>query len=199
MGAMLAATPALAVEARVTQLRVEGARIWTTVELRDLLRDNFLALVRQGRAIFVQLQADLWEDRRVFDRLVFTATPATYRVDGDASGTAIIVTDQYGGSAAQSDARAPLTLRIDVGQATRLADDRSYYVHAIVTAATVDERDIDQAGQAIFGEETSTSSLAGLGRFVFRTLLRMGKYLESASAEVTSRRVTGRDVRTGAF
>src|SRR5688500_11324538 len=127
MGAMLAATPALAVEARVTQLRVEGARIWTTVELRDLLRDNFLALVRQGRAIFVQLQADLWEDRRVFDRLVFTATPATYRVDGDASGTAIIVTDQYGGSAAQSDARAPLTLRIDVGQATRLADDRSYY------------------------------------------------------------------------
>jgi hypothetical protein len=61
----------------------------------------------------------------------------------------------------------------------------------------VAERDIDQAGAAIFGAEQSTGGLAALGSFVFRTLLRMGKYFESAQAEVTSRRVSGRDIRAG--
>ena len=74
-----------------------------------------------------------------------------------------------------------------------------YYVHAKVTAATVDEQDIERTGEAIFGDPQSGSGVAGLGRFVFRTLLRMGKYLESATTEVTSRRVSGREIRSGAF
>jgi hypothetical protein len=190
---------ASALEARITALHVAGARLWTSIELRDLLRDRFLTLVRDGRAVFVELQADLWEDRRVFDRLVFTSPPATYRVDRALTGSGIVVTDQHGGATGHPDAAAPVVLRVDVGPADRVEDVRSYYVHALVTAASVDERDIEQAGQAIFGSDETARGMTAIGRFVFRTLLRMGRYLERASAEATGPRVSGRQIRTGAF
>lgn len=60
-----------------------------------------------------------------------------------------------------------------------------------------DQSDIDRVGTAIFGDEQSAAGLASLGRFVFRTLLRIGKYLESASAEVTSARYTGQQIKAG--
>ena len=51
----------------------------------------------------------------------------------------IVVTDQLGDSTGQPDAAAPLVLRVDMGPADRVEDGRSYYVHALVTAASVDE------------------------------------------------------------
>lgn len=188
-----------ALEARVTQLRVTGTRVWAGIELRDLLRDKFLDLVRSGRAVFIQLQADVWEDHRVFDRVIITTPATTYRIDPDPDGSAVVLLDQYGAAERHADVKQPLSLRLELGAADRIDDDETYYVHAVVTAATVDERDIDQAGEAIFGEEQTTRGLAALGRFVFRTLLRMGKYFESATAEVTSRRVSGRDIKAGVF
>jgi hypothetical protein len=188
----------LALEARVTEMRVTGTRLWAAIEVRDLLRDRFLELVRNGKSVFVQLEADLWEDRRVFDRMVLTTPPATYRIDPDVDSGGVILFDQYGGTARQADVRQPIALRVELGSADRVQDDQTYYLHMLVTAATVDERDIDQAGAAIFGAEESTRGLAALGSFVFRTLLRMGKYFESAQAEVTSRRISGRDIRAGA-
>lgn len=191
--------PVAALEARVTELRVNGARLWAGIELRDLLRDKFLSLVRDGRAVFIQLRADLWEDRRVFDRVVLTIAPTTYRIDRDTDTGGVTLLDQYGGAQRHADVKQPIPLRVDLGAANRLDSGATYYLHATVTAATVDERDIDQAGEAIFGEEQSSGGLASLGNFVFRTLLRMGKYFESADAEVTSRRVTGRDIIAGVF
>lgn len=191
--------PLDALEIRVTQVRITGARLWAAVEVRDLLRDTFLTFVRNGRAIFVQLEADFWEDRRVVDRLVLSMPPVTWRVDGDADGRGVVLEDQYGGSLRHADITQPLSLRIDLGPSSRVEDAPTYYLHASLTAATVDERDIEDAGQAIFGDEQSARGLAGLGRFVFRTLLRMGKYFESATAEVTSRRLSGRNIRAGAF
>jgi hypothetical protein len=199
IAAVSAAAPAHALEVRVTQLRITGTRVWAGLELRDLLRDKFLDLVRSGRSVFVQLEATLWEDRRIFDRVVITTPVATYRIDPDTDPQAVLVTDQYGDSQRHADVKQPLPLRIELGAATRVTDDAMYYLHAVVTAATVDERDIDQAGEAVFGEEQSTRGLAALGGFVFRTLLRMGKYFESAQAEVTSRRVSGREIKAGTF
>jgi hypothetical protein len=189
----------LALEARVTDIRVTGTRLWASIEVRDLLRDRFLELVRGGKAVFVQLQADLWEDHRVFDRMVLTTPPATYRIDPDPDSAGIVLLDQYGGISRQSDVRQPIVLRVELGSSDRVEDTQTYYLHTLVTAATVDERDIDQAGAALFGTEDSSRGLAGLGRFVFRTLLRMGKYFESAETEVTGRRVSGRDIRAGRF
>lgn len=191
--------PADALEVRVAQIRVAGARLAASFELRELLRDNFLKLVQGGRAVFVQLQADVWEDRRVFDRVVIAGVPVTFRIDRDAASPGVVIADQYGTTTAHPDVRAPLPLHVDLGPANRIDDDTRYYIHALVTAATVDEQDIERAGEAIFGDDQSARGLASLGRFVFRTLLRMGKYFESAEAEVTSRRVTGREIKAGAF
>ncbi len=191
--------PVLALEVRVNQLRTTGTRVWAGLEVRDLLQNGFLKLIREGRAIFVQLEADLWEDRRIFDRIVITIPPVTWRVDQDQEGRGVLLQDQDGGSQRHADIRQPLSLRVDLGPAARIDDAALYYLHARMTAATVDERDIEQAGEAIFGDERSARGVAGLGRFVFRTLLRMGKYFESATVDVTSRRVAGRDIRTGAF
>ena len=192
--------PLLAVEARVTHLRVAGSRVSAALEVDDLFRDKFLKLVRDGRAVFLQLEAALWEDRRVFDRIVIALPPATWRVDRDPAGAGVLLQDQHGGLVRHADVNQPLPLRVDLGPATRVEDRAVYYVHASLTAATVDERDMDQAGRAIFGDEQSgPGGLAALGRFVFRTLLRMGQYLESATTEVNSRRVSGREIRTGAF
>jgi hypothetical protein len=190
---------ALALEARVTGLQITGTRLWAAIEVRDLLRDKFLDLLREGKAVFVQLQTDLWEDRRVFDRVVLTTPPATYRIDPDAGGGGIVLFDQYGGTSRHADVRQPISLRVELGSADRVEDGATYYLHTLVTAATIDERDIDQAGAALFGGGESARGLAALGRFVFSTLLRMGKYFESAEAEVTSRRISGRDIKAGTF
>ena len=196
---LLAPRDVAALEARVTELRVTGTRLWAAIEVRDLLRDRFLELVRDGKAIFVQLQADVWEDRRVFDRMVLTTPAATYRIDPDVGTAGIVLFDQYGGTSRHADVRRPIPLRVELGPADRIEDGLTYYLHTVVTAATVDERDIDQAGETLFGAEESTRGLAALGGFVFRTLLRMGKYFESAQTEVTSRRISGRDIRSGVF
>lgn len=188
-----------ALEIRITRLRMTGPRLWAAVEVRDLLRDRFQPLVRGGRAIFLQLEADFWEDRRIVDRMVIATPPLTWRIDGDADGRGVLVHDQDGGSLRHPDPSQPIALRIDIGPAARVNDVASYYLHASLTAASVDERDIDQVGEAIFGGEGSGRGLAALGRFVFRSLLRMGRYFETATAETTSRRLSGSEIRSGAF
>lgn len=193
---MLYAPVAAALEVRVAQVRVVGSRVTATFELRDLLRDRFLELVEQGRAVFLQCRAELWEDRRVVDRLALNTPTLTYRIDSDA-GRTVVITDQYGNHSARTDVLTPLSLRLDIGPASGLVDDRSYYLRAQVTAASVADREIDQWGSAIFGDDQGAAGLASLGRFVFRTLLRIGKYLESANAEVTSGRYTGLQIRAG--
>jgi hypothetical protein len=184
-----------ALEVRIEQARALPARVTASVELRDLLRNGFLDTLQQGGAIFVQLQAELWEDRRIGDRLALTTAALTYRID--AGGAGLVVVGQFGERTAHGDLRVPVALRVDVGPAAVVADERTYYLRARVTAATVEERDIEQFGTAIFGDPQSAAGLAGLGRFVFTTLLRIGRYLESASAEATSARYRGREIKSG--
>lgn len=194
-GAAIAPSPAAAFEARVARVGVAAARVTAVVELRDLLRDQFQRVVEQGRAVFLQVQANLWEDRRVTDRLALTTPELTYRIDR-APERGVIVTDQFGNRTEHPDPTRPLTVRVDLGPATAVADDRSYYLQADIIAATVADRDIEQAGAAVLGDRESTEALAGLGRFVFRTLLRIGQYLDRASVRVTSDRFSGRAIRS---
>jgi hypothetical protein len=181
---------------RMAQVRVAASRLAATFELRDLLRGKFLDLVQQGRSIFLQVRAELWEDRRITDRLTLTTAPLTYRLMGDGQ-RGLVMTNQYGDRSVQTELPMVVPLRIDLGPASVLADDRAYYLRAQVTAATVADREIDQWGTAIFGDEQSAEGLAGLGRFVFSTLLRIGKFLESANAEATSARYTGVQIKAG--
>jgi hypothetical protein len=188
--------PADALEVRVSRVGVTASRVVATVELRDLLRDRFLQVVQQGRALFLQVQADLWEDRRLGDRLALTTPALAYRIDRAGAG-GIVVTDQSGTRADHPEVIAPVQVTVDLGPAGVLADERSYYVQVTVTAATVEERDLQQASAAFLGDPQSAEGLAGLGRFVFQTLLRIGQYLDASSATARSRAVTGVAIRAG--
>jgi hypothetical protein len=193
--AVMTARPLSALELRVSSLQIASSRVALALELRDLLRDKFLQTVEQGRAVFLQMQAELWEDRRIADRLALTTPSLTYRVDRAEKG--VTITDQYGNAVPHADMRMALPIRLDIGSATGLADDRVYYVRAAITAATFEERDIDRMGVAIFGDDDSIAGLANLGRYLFGTALRIGRYLESATAEVSGPRYTGLQIRTG--
>jgi hypothetical protein len=193
--ALIAVRPLSALELRVSTLQISSARVALALELRDLLRDKFLETVEQGRAVFLQMQAELWEDRRIADRLALTTPALTYRVQRAEKG--VTITDQAGTVVPHADLRMAMPVRLDIGPATGLADDRVYYVRATVTAATFEEQDIDRMGVAIFGNDDSIAGLANLGRYLFGTALRIGRYLESATAEVSSRRYTGLQIRTG--
>jgi hypothetical protein len=186
---------AAALEVRVSGVGVASSTVVATFEMRDLLKDKFLQMVEQGRAVFVQIRADLWEDRRVADRLALTSPALNYRIDRGVD-RGVIVTDQFGNRVEHPELAAPLPIRVELGPASALVDDRSYYVHAEISAATVAERDIQQAGAAILGDPESAEGLAGLGRFVFNTLLRIGQYLDTARAEATSGRLTGIAIRS---
>ena len=194
---LLYASNAIAFELRVSLLRPSAPRVALVMELRDLLRDKFLETIRQNRSVFLQVQAELWEDRRITDRLVLTTPEVIYRIDR-VIDRGVSVTDEYGNRSSLEDLRSPLPISIDLGALDRLTDDGSYYVHGQVTAATVAERSIDQLGAAIFGDDQSAAGLANLGRYLFRTVMRIGRYMDSASAEVTSQRYTGVQIRTGA-
>ena len=196
MVTVLPARAATALEVRVGGVRVDASRVAATFELRDLLRDKFLSVLDEGRAVFLQLQAELWEDRRIADRMALNTPALTYRIVRD-STQGIVITSQFGDRSPHPDSRLPVPLRVDLGPASVLVNDTRYYLRAEVTAATVADRDIDQFGTAIFGDEQSAAGLAGLGRFIFSTLLRIGQYLDSASAEATSSRYTGQQIRSG--
>lgn len=187
---------AAALELRVDRVGMSASRVAATFELRDLLRDRFLDIVREGRSIFLQLQAELWEDRRMADRLTLTTPALTYRVFASPD-RGVIVVSQFGDRTTHADLRAPLPVRVDLGPGSVVTDGASYYLRATVTAATVAERDIEQFSTAIFGDDQSAAGLAGLGRFVFANLLQIGKYLDSASARATSTRYTGAQIRAG--
>jgi hypothetical protein len=193
--AALIVQPLSALELRVSTLQISASRVALALELRDLLRDKFLETVEQGRAVFLQMQAELWEDRRIADRLTLTTPALTYRVDRAEKG--VTITDQAGNIVPHADLRMALPIRLDVGPAASLVDDGVYYVRATVTAATFEERDIDRMGIAIFGNDDSIAGLANLGRYLFGTAMRIGRYLESATADVSSRRYTGLQIRTG--
>ena len=169
---------------------------WIDKPSRYRRSGEFLEIVKQGQSIFLQLQAALWEQRRLADRLALTTPALTYRIAGD-GGSGMVITSQFGDRATHADVRVPVPLRVDLGPASVLADERAYHLRAQLTLATIADRDIDQFGTAIFGDPQSAAGLAGLGRFVFGTLLRIGKYLESESAETTSGRYSGLRIRSG--
>ena len=187
---------AFALDVRVARLQAASTRVALMLELRDLLRDKFLETIQRGRPVFVQLRAELWEDRRISDRLTLNTPELTYRVERVPAG-GVSVIDSYGNSASHDGGPTLIPIRIDLGPLASLQDDRSYYVRVEATAATFAEGDIDRFGAVIFGDDQGVAGLANLGRYLFSTLLRIGRYLESATAEVSSDRYTGLQIRTG--
>ena len=195
--AVSAASPASAIDTRVTELRVAGGGIRASLEIRDMFPAKFQTVLEEGAAIYLRLQIELWEDRPVWDKLAQPAVITVFRIVLEPSTRTVRVADSYGEVSRQAAWLEPLTLRPDLGRADALSDGARYYVRVLTTLGTIAEKDTAHASKAVFGDDESSVSVASVGKMLFRAVLQVNDYLQSVSSEIRTRELTGRDLRAG--
>jgi len=197
-GAFLAvslfASRALAFDVQVKELRTPASVVRATIEVRDVVPDRFRKMLEAGNVLHLRLQAELWESRPVWDRLVYPAITRVFRVARSAAGGDVSIADGAGGSMTYTTASNALPVLVDLGSRDRVTPSQKYYVHVVATLGTLADREVDAAGDAVFGRESETNGLGSLGRLVFRTVLQVSDYMQSVSAETKSRKMLGSDL-----
>lgn len=173
------ATAAAPLDVSVKDIHASASTVRTTIQLRDVVPDRFKKVIDRGGQLHLRVQAELWEKRPVWDRLVYPAIVQILRLGGF-NGTAAV--------------KNPLELTLDLGSRDRVVTAEEYYVHIVSTIGTLAEREVDDVGDAVFGRETDASGLASFGRTVFRTALKISDYLQSVSADVKSKKMSGSEI-----
>jgi hypothetical protein len=191
---LLLASRVLALDLQVKEVRAASSIVQTTIEIRDVVPERFRKVLDTGNVLHLRLQAELWESRPVWDRLVYPAITRVFRLARAASGGDVSISDNAGLTTAYPAVPNPLPLRLDLGHRDRVSASQKYYVHAVITLGTLAEREVDAAGDAVFGRESETNGLGSLGRLVFRTVLQVSDYLQSVTAETRSRKMSGADL-----
>ena len=174
--ALAIAHPAAAIDVQVKELKTELTIVRARIEVRDLLPDRFKRLLDENGSLHLRIQAELWESRPVWDRLVY---PAVVRAIRLTKGTL---------------PPNPMPLALEIGHRDRIVATGRYYLHVIATIGTLAERDVDDVGDAVFGRPSETNTLGSLGRAIFRTALQISDYLQSVSAEAKSKKISGNDL-----
>ena len=193
IGLLLLAARAAALDVQVKDPYAPSTSVTTTIELRDLLPDRFRKTLDDGGALHLRVQAELWESRPVWDRLVYPAIVRVFRF-GRAPGNGLSIADPGGSATTYPAPPRSMPVVVELGAAARLAPAGRYYVHVIATLGTLAEREADEVGDAVFGRPSETNGLGSLGHLVFRTVLRVNDYLQSVSAEAKSRKTSGADI-----
>lgn len=173
---VLRPAPSAALEVRVKDVKRAASAVQASLELRDVVPERFKKVLEENGTLHLRLQAELWESRPVWDRLVYPAILRVIRLTRATAPTAAL----------------PITL--DLGQTDRIVATGKYYVHVIATLGTLAERDADDVGDAVFGRDSEANSLGSLGRLLFRTALQISDYLQSVSTETKSRKVSGLEI-----
>jgi hypothetical protein len=187
------AAPARAeLDVQVKDVRAPATAIRTTIELHDIVPDRFKKLMNDGRVLHLRVQAELWESRPIWDRLVYPAIVRVFRMGRNPSGRDIAITDPDGAAATYPSVPATMPVVVDLGDRNRVASSEKYYVHVIATLGTLAEREVDEVGDAVFGPESN--GIGALGRLVVKTAVRVSDYLQSVSAEARSRKLAGADI-----
>jgi hypothetical protein len=190
---MLLAAQALAAapfDVEIKTVRAPEATVVATLELRDVVPDRFRKTLDQGGALHLRVEAELWEARPVWDRLVYPAIVRMFRFTRT-SGKAVAIVDPDGQVTTAATVPAVLPIDINLGEIARIDGASRYYLHAVATLGTLAEREADDVGDAVFGRPSETNSLGSLGRAVFRTVLQISDYLQSVSADAKSKRMPG--------
>lgn len=191
---LLLARSAAALDVRVKDVGSASSAVQTTIELRDVVPDRFKKTLDEGGVLHLRVQAELWESRPVWDRLVYPAIVRVFRFRRTPASRELSITDPAGTATAYSTMPSPLPMMVDLGDGNRITPAERYYVHVIATLGTLAEREVDEVGDAVFGRPSKTNSLGSLGRLVFRTVLQVNDYLQSVSAETRSRKTSGADL-----
>jgi hypothetical protein len=184
-------TEAAALGVEIKDLRAVASAVTASIELRDALPDRFRQTVDQGGVVHLRVQTEVWERRPVWDRLVYPAVIRVFRLARTPSGREFAVYHPDGGIDIHTAIPDPLPLTIHVGSADRLASAARYYAKVIATLGTLADREIQDAGDAVFGRPEESTGLEAFGRLVFRKMLEMSDYLQSVSAQGISRNIAG--------
>jgi len=190
---LLLGTPASALGVQVKDLRAPASVVTATIELREVLPDRFKKTLDGGGILHLRVQAELWESRPVWDRLVYPAIVRVFRFRR-ASVDGLSITDPSGTTTNFPAPPESVPVVVNLGDTTRLTPAERYYVHVIATLGTLAEREVDEVGDAVFGRASETNGLGSLGRLVFRAVLQVSDYLQSVSAETRTRKTAGADI-----
>ena len=190
---LLLGTRAAALEVQVKDVRALASVVTATIELREVLPDRFKKTLDGGGILHLRVQAELWESRPVWDRLVYPAIVRVLRFRR-ASADGLSITDPFGTTQNFPAAPESVPVTVDLGDTNRLTPAEKYYVHVIATLGTLAEREVDEVGDAVFGRASEANSLGSLGRLVFRAVLQVSDYLQSVSAEARTRKTPGSDI-----
>ncbi|HXW08047.1 MAG TPA: hypothetical protein VD833_22645 [Vicinamibacterales bacterium] len=185
----------LALEARIREIRTVGESVRASIELADLLTETLGRVLQSGSPLHVRIQAEIWEDRPLWDKLVRPALVTVYRIVRDPTTSQVAVSDAVGTIVSAAQLPDPLSLRVEIAPARELDEDGRYYVRILATIGTIAERDIEETGAAVFGRHDGNISLGTMGRLVFTAVLQVTDYLQSVSTEARSDRFRGRDMR----
>jgi hypothetical protein len=183
-----------ALEVRIVELRAVGPMVRATVDLRDLFPDKFRDVLSAGSPLHVRVQAELWEDRPLWDRIVRPALITVFRIVRDPITSQIAVADAVGTVQSTPAPPDPLSLRVDVAPADAVSNDGRYYLRLITTIGTLAQKDIEQAGDAAFGQDDGSVSIGKVGKMIFSAVLQATDYLQSETAQATSSKASGRDI-----
>jgi hypothetical protein len=190
MAAPLRASP---LEVQIKKVRTPSSAVSATIELREIIPDQFKKMMDDGSGVlYLRVQAELWESRPVWDRLVYPAIVKVFRLNRIPAGREISISDVLGST--QTPIADPLPVTVDLGSSSRVTASNRYYVHVIATLGTLADRQADAISDAVFGRPADGSSLSSLGHLLLRTALQVTDYLQSVTAEATSGRIPGRDV-----
>jgi hypothetical protein len=195
-GMGLLGVPLSALEVQVKELRAPAAVVATAIELRDVVPDRFKKTLDGGGVLHLRVQAELWESRPVWDRLVYPAIVRVFRFSRGANH-ALSVVDPGGVLTTYATPPRALPMVMELGDRTRLTPAARYYVHVIATLGTLAEREADEVGDAVFGRESEANGLGSLGKLMFRAVLQVNDYLQSVSAEARTRKTAGTDILAG--
>ena len=190
---LVAAAPASALDVEVKGLHTVGAAVTTAIELRDVIPERFRKTLVEGGVLHLRVQAELWEARPVWDRLVYPAIVRVFRFTQGAGAT-LSMTDAAGAVATTQEAPRTMPMDVPLGDPSRVSPDSRYYVHVVATLGTLAEREADDVGDAVFGRPSESNSLGALGRLVFRTALQISDYLQSVTAQTKSRKFAGAEI-----
>jgi len=181
---------AFALTVDVKEVRASAATVHATVQLRDVIPDRFKKVVERGGQLHLRVQAELWERRPVWDRLVYPAIARMFRLWHQPPSRDLTVDEPSGVSTVFSALPNPWEVLLELGARDRIDATQRYYLHIVATIGTLADRDAEQVNDAVFGRGDD-NSLGSLGRMLFRTALKMSDYLQSVSADAKSRTLDG--------
>lgn len=185
----------LAIEGKVSDIRVASGQVRAAIDIAGPFGDAQRAILERGGTLHVYVQAGVWEDRALFDRVVEAPRVTTFRVIRQPNGMAIAVVDTAGTLVTYKPYPDNLKLEVNACGFARLETDAKYYVDGVVTIGTLSPDELEEANEAVFGGDEDPAGLKRVGKFLLNSVLQAKDYVDRVSTEVRSGRFTIKSLR----